>query len=147
LAAVERWAVALPSVEFLIVGPNDIGMRSSVPNIKIEGPVPNLELPALLATARFGIIPFKMNDLTQGIHPLKLYEYLASGCLVLSAQLPDVPEIEGAVFTYGSPEEGIAVLEENMARKVDREYLHNIAIAQSWAHRVDDVAGQLGVEL
>lgn len=147
LAAVERWAGALPNVEFLIVGPNDIGIQSSEPNVKIMGPVPSEEVPALLATARFGIIPFKMNDLTQGIHPLKLYEYLASGCMVLSVRLPDVSEIEGAVFTYESPDEGIDILEENLTRKVDREYLHNIAVAQSWAHRVDDVAGQLGVEL
>ena len=147
LAAVERWAVALPSIEFLIVGPNDIGMRSSVPNIKIMGPVPSLELPTLLATARFGIIPFKMNDLTQGIHPLKIYEYLASGCMVLSARLPDVPEIEGAVFAYDTPEEGTAVLEENWTRKVDRKILRSVAVTESWSKRVDDVAAQLGVEL
>ncbi len=145
LAAVELWAEALPHVEFLIVGPNDTGMHSSVPNLKFVGPVPSLELPALLATAGFGIIPFKMNDLTEGIHPLKLYEYLASGCMVLSAQLPDIREIEGAVFTYRDPEEGIAILEENLKRTVDRGRLHRIAVAQNWADRVDDVASQLGI--
>ena len=147
LETVEHWAQALPDVEFLVVGPNEEGMRSSLPNLIFSGPVPDSELPALLAAARFGIIPFKLNDLTRAVHPLKLYEYLAAGCQVLSAKLPDVREIPGAVFTYAKPSDGIEILKNNLDRRVDREMLRNIAIAHSWARRVDNLAGHLGFQI
>ena len=42
------------------------------------------ELPAFLQYADCAIIPFKMNDLTASIYPLKVNEYLASGIPVVS---------------------------------------------------------------
>ena len=51
-------------------------------------------------TAHVGIIPFKINQLTLGCSPLKVFDYLAAGLPVVSSaliQLKDYP-----YFHYGT---------------------------------------------
>lgn len=47
-------------------------------------------LAALLGSAQIGLIPYVLNDSTNGVFPLKLYEYLAAGLRVVSTPIPSV---------------------------------------------------------
>jgi hypothetical protein len=49
-------------------------------------------MPAFAASLDVGMVPFRnpqSGDLLGGISPIKLYEYLAAGTLVISAPMPD----------------------------------------------------------
>lgn len=145
--AVETWARALPDVEFRIVGPNGAGLSSKLPNLSYPGPMPYEELPELLSQARCGLIPFRLDDLTRGVHPLKLYDYLAHGCPVLSAALPEVTPDERGVSVYHSAEEGIDVLRREMERPrplEERLALRQLARDNRWERRLDVALDLLG---
>ena len=37
-----------------------------------------------------GIIPFKINKFSESLNPLKLYEFMAMGCPVISTDIPEL---------------------------------------------------------
>lgn len=147
LPVVERWARGLPDVTFDIVGPNRLGLASELPNVRFLGPVRYDQVPELLLGARCGIIPFRIQRLTRGVHPLKLYEYLAAGCTVLSADLPEVHADGRAVFKYTDADEGLVMLQEVLERPVDRAALRRRVLDEGWDRRLDRVGELLGCRL
>ena len=143
LPAVEHWARALPTTEFVIAGPVSARLSPTAPNVRFAGPIPYEDVPDLLARARAGVIPFRRNELTDGIHPLKLYEYLAAGCPVVSVDLPEVREVPGAVWKYRTPAEGLAQLRRCLAYSPDRLQLHALAAESSWSRRLAPLLARL----
>jgi len=139
LKTVEIWARALPAVRFELVGPNPLSLRSSLPNVHFPGPIPYGAIPQLLAGARVGIIPFQVTPLTLGVHPLKMYDYLAAGCPILCADLPEVAEDSRGVFKYRHPEEGLGCLRRILDGTFDPEALREIARANSWPKRLETI--------
>jgi teichuronic acid biosynthesis glycosyltransferase TuaH len=51
------------------------------------------ELAKVAGQCTVGLVPYALNSYTQGVSPLKCYEYLASGLTVVSTQLPEVQRI------------------------------------------------------
>lgn len=92
-------ARARPDDVFLFVGPRaaDMGRLEAVPNVRLLPPVPYAELPCLASGFDVAWLPYRINALTVNIHPLKLKEYLALGCPVLSTPLPEVADLAGHV--------------------------------------------------
>ena len=146
LEAIELWARSLPDVEFVLAGPKLEGLDSSLANVTFLGPVPYDLVPQLLLRASCGIIPFRVDRLTVAAHPLKLYEYLACGCPVLSADLPEVRSGSG-IFKYRDPGEGLDLLRRILATPVDRAALRRRVLDEGWNRRIDRVAEMLECQL
>jgi glycosyltransferase involved in cell wall biosynthesis len=93
---VERLAAALPEVSFVIIGPYGdalAGRGPPPPNLHYLGPRPYASIPAYLAGARVGLIPFRRNGMeafVDDINPLKLYEYMAAGLAVVTTPIAQV---------------------------------------------------------
>lgn len=66
-----------------------------LPNVHVLGPRPIEQLGNYLHAFDLGIIPFVKNDLTAGIYPLKINEYLALGLPVVSTHFADLSDFEG----------------------------------------------------
>lgn len=60
------------------------------PAVHALGPKAHAELPAYLRHCQVALIPFLVNDHTRGSLPLKLWEYLAAGLLVVARSLPNL---------------------------------------------------------
>ena len=58
---------------------------------------PPAELAHLYRQCTVGLIPYVVNDYTQGVSPLKTYEYLAAGLCVVSTGVPSVSPVAGDV--------------------------------------------------
>jgi len=87
VAAVARTS---PNALIWLIGHCSAPPPCSLPtNIVLEGFVPYEELPARYASFDLSIIPFKGKKLLQGVSPIKLYEYLAAGKLVVATSMPD----------------------------------------------------------
>jgi glycosyltransferase involved in cell wall biosynthesis len=56
------------------------------------------ELPEYINNFNVGLIPFKVNALTQSVNPIKLFEYLAAGVPVVSSPLEEVLEFSDIVY-------------------------------------------------
>ena len=153
--AVARWfdfdlfeavAGSLPGYEFVIVGPvdEDADERArafeSLPNVHVIGAVPSDEIPQYVASFDAGIIPFVVDELTRGVSPLKMYEYLAARVPVVSTPLP-VCEAHPVVRTASTPEAFAAELVKAMERRTDAfdEAADTAADAASWDNRISAV--------
>jgi glycosyltransferase involved in cell wall biosynthesis len=89
-----EWSIAL-------VGPvgsgdprTDVSALRAAPNIHLLGWRPHHGLPAVLRGADIGLIPYAINELTAGVFPMKVYEYLAAGLPVIATPLPSLDGVE-----------------------------------------------------
>jgi glycosyltransferase involved in cell wall biosynthesis len=93
VALVRRVARRLPNWRFTLIGEADRRMAEGLGmagNVHLVGEVHYKDLPVYLARASAAIIPFKINSLTEGVNPVKVYEYLAAGRPVVATALPEL---------------------------------------------------------
>jgi glycosyltransferase involved in cell wall biosynthesis len=98
----------LPEINFLIAGgdPSDVdGLRTTVEsrhlgNLLLTGFVPNADLPRFQAACEVLLMPYQMKvagssggDISRYLSPMKLFEYLACGRVILSSDLPVLREV------------------------------------------------------
>ncbi|KAI3473604.1 hypothetical protein Pfo_031563 [Paulownia fortunei] len=96
------------------------------------------ELADLFSGCSVGLIPYRINAYTQGVYPLKVWEYLAAGLSVISTELPSMEdESDGEdVFVARGVEafkERLAALEES--DELDRRRRSRKAAAHGWVER------------
>jgi glycosyltransferase involved in cell wall biosynthesis len=96
-----------PQWEIVLVGPVLLGVEdrvktlTSLPNVFHLPAVSYDKLPGVLAQFTVGLIPFRYNELTRGVNPNKMYEYLANGLPVVttrfSTEVAKYPDVVKAV--------------------------------------------------
>lgn len=116
--ALEPWVDLGPMVEaarrsgiaaFTVVGEGSSKERlldPSIPpgRIRFLGRVPFGEIPGLLEEHDLGIVPFRVDPLTDAASPLKLFDYWERGLPVLSTPTREMRETGGAWFYRDSRE-------------------------------------------
>lgn len=82
----------LPAVRLTFIGPNFGLDRPSLhrSNITYLGHHDYDKLPSLMECFDTLLIPFKLNEMTRGVSPIKFWEYLATGKPIISTALPEV---------------------------------------------------------
>jgi glycosyltransferase involved in cell wall biosynthesis len=112
-----------------------------IPGIRYEGEVPHAELPAALASVDAFVLPYKVNDLTQGIAPAKTYECLATGKPVVAAPLPALEELTGFVYLAEAPEDYVEVLRSMGDLETNEKRRARIELARknSWEARFREI--------
>jgi glycosyltransferase involved in cell wall biosynthesis len=139
-AMVAAAARALPEGSFVLIGPvdTDVSLLESLPNVHLIGRRDYRELPAYLKGFDVATIPFKINELTLGVNPVKLYEYLAAGLPVVSAGLPEVEPFAPLVEIARTPAEFAATVLSAVPQKNSPEKVAarlEAARQHSWAAR------------
>ncbi len=129
---------------FVMVGPTPIDKilldeLKSFSNIVFTGKKDITELPVYLHFAQCAIIPFKCNQLTKSIYPLKVNEYLASGKPVVSTAFSDdIVDFQDVIEICTDPadfSEGItrALKDHSSERQINRVH---VAESNTWEARV-----------
>lgn len=86
---------------FVLVGPVDQRVRSEMsrlaelPNIEHVPEQPGDLIPTFVRGFEVGLVPFVVNEMTRGVTPLKMYEYMACGIPVVATPLPACVEHPG----------------------------------------------------
>jgi glycosyltransferase involved in cell wall biosynthesis len=137
-----------PQWSFGLVGPvgpgdprTDVSALAAEPNVHLLGARRYDELPGVLRGADAGLIPYARNELTDGIFPMKVYEYLAAGLPVVATELPSIAGVAGVARASNAA--GIAALldeqlaHDDPARRVERS---RAADAHSWDTRLAEIA-------
>lgn len=79
------------------------GQLSSFDNVRLLGSQPPGSLPGFVQHFDLGIIPFLDNELTAGIYPLKVNEYLAMGKPVVATPFGDMSDFRRHIQLAGNP--------------------------------------------
>ena len=123
-------AVRLRRCHFVFVGAlgrlddetaRSVDQLKALPNAHFLGFKPYGELPPYGGHMDVNLLAYRVSEevWTEGIYPLKLHEYLATGKPVVSADLPSVRPFRDVVRIVSSPEEWAAALEAELACKSD----------------------------
>ncbi|MEQ9099916.1 MAG: glycosyltransferase [Imperialibacter sp.] len=109
------------------------------PRIHFTGSCNHEEAPSVMARFDVAIIPFKCDEVSQGIYPLKLYEYLAAGKPVVSTNFnPEVLDSLGEVVEIGlTPEDFADKVLKAYASDDDEKQKQRALVASknTWTHR------------
>jgi glycosyltransferase involved in cell wall biosynthesis len=135
----------LPESNSVIVGPvhPDVAGRLNesrkFANLHVLGSRAHADIPAYLAAASTGIIPFIRNRLTEGVNPVKLYEYAAAGIpVVTTAFSDDLEAFRDVAFiarTHGSFIADLRTALRGGARVPDAGRLRQFARENDWDRR------------
>lgn len=150
IGAVSQWMeqdmlVALaqkhPDWSVVLVGPvdTDVGRMEALPNVYLLGKRDYKVLPGYLKAFDVAVIPFKINDLTIGVNPVKLYEYLAAGKPVVSSTLPEVRPFVPTVQLADTPEDFVAQVEKAVLDNSPAAVAQRVTLAEenSWENRAE----------
>ena len=132
-----RWSIVL-------VGPAradmDLSPLKRFPNVHVMGNRPIADLPAYLKAFDVAFVPYKVNEATRNIYPLKLQEYLASGKPVVSEALPSMLPYCDVASIADSLDDFVLKVEQCMKEDSPRKRAARqmVARANSWEQRVEE---------
>jgi glycosyltransferase involved in cell wall biosynthesis len=136
-------SLARPDWTFVLVGPVTIDLSPirNLPNVKILGPRPYLDLPAYLAAMDLGLIPFQRDLVTYHADPIKAYEYLAAGLPVVATDLPALRRLDHVVRLADSTRAFLDQIQAALVegRDVRSDERRAEAGRHSWASRFEQV--------
>ncbi len=117
---------------------------SDHPRVRFAGSFKHEEAPSVVRRFDVAIIPFKNDEVSRGIFPLKLYEYLAAGKPVVSTNFnPDIlSELHHVVHVAESSEEFAKAVLLAYATDSEEKIKERIAIASQ--HTWETRAAQFG---
>ncbi|WP_394278582.1 glycosyltransferase, partial [Microbacterium sp.] len=137
-AQLDAWARAHADVRFVVAGPAAAPAVALPGNVELLGAVPYDRLPALLQSARVGLLPLSDDPLNAGRSPMKRYEYLAAGLAVVSRETPGIRSEESAgLFAYDDPDAAARALERALAFTSPNTAGVARAAAESWEAKTD----------
>jgi teichuronic acid biosynthesis glycosyltransferase TuaH len=110
------------------------------PNVYLTGAVPYADMPAVLKGFDVSMIPFKKDEFSATIFPLKLFEYLGAGKPVIATDFnPDLKEYTAEAVTYCSDATSFsAAISKALKEQDDKVKEHRLAVASqnTWEIRV-----------
>ena len=136
----------LKDISFVMLGPiTGINSRYFLKRIeKLErkyanffylGPKQHKEIQNFLIHSDVAIIPFVVNDFTDNINPVKLFEYVACGLPVIASKTKELNNYLEVVNLYKNKEEFVILIEKLINKPPDRNILINFARDNTWEKR------------
>lgn len=110
-------------------------------NVSFLGQVDYADLPAYASASDVLIIPFKINDWTKNINPIKLKEYLATGKPVVSTAIPEALQWSNLICVASDKEEFARLVDASAGDSAeDRERRLAHVSGLTWEARVDEIS-------
>ncbi len=135
----EKCLVKYPDNKFVIIGPayaqkDKISMlKRKYGNISFRGDIHYNNLPDEMQKIDIAVIPHKVDEFTNSMNPLKLYEYLAAGKPIVTTKVAGTDNISPFVYVADTNDDFIVKLEQAM-----NEYRNNPDILQQTALSLPD---------
>lgn len=137
---IENVIQATPQYQYLFVGrvtQTEYQKRlQQYPNVVLVGAQPPIVLPSWVQQFDVCWIPFIKNELTAGIYPLKINEYLAAGKPVVSTSFSDLTDFESVISIADNVEEMCQCFKLNYQNATKRR---DFAAKNAWRARAQDL--------
>jgi glycosyltransferase involved in cell wall biosynthesis len=137
-----------PDCRVSVIGPVDKAFAqhcAALPNVHLLGYVHHDELPQHLRRFDVALIPFRDNDITRVVNPLKLYEYASAGLPVVATRTDELMHYGDFCFLSPDREAFFANIRRAL-RDVDdvhRQHLRSFAEENTWGQRVETLLASL----
>jgi len=107
-------ATSRPNWTFILIGKVVTSTRviDGLPNVRLLGQKPYMELPGYAKAFDVALMPFVMNELTVAANPLKIREYLAAGLPVVSSAIPEAERLKHVLYVAHSHPEFLQIIEQ-----------------------------------
>ena len=131
---------------FVLLGDSavDLSAYRAIPNMHFLGPKPYAELPAYCRQFDVGLIPFRINELTRAVNPIKLREYLAAGLGVVSTPMPEVRLFDRLIEIADSPDSFVSSVEKLLSSApAERRRRSDAMKTETWPAKAEAIAGRL----
>lgn len=130
-------ASAYPEASIVLVGPALVGPEGlqkikSLSNIYLPGQKPHDALPGYLKAFDVCIIPFRLNELTKSVNPVKLYEYLAGGKNIVTITMAEVEKYDGTIYIARDHDDFIRKTADALRNKPDVDRMKAVVSENTW---------------
>ena len=138
-------SAARPDWSVVLIGPTgisdpstDVGKLRARANVHLLGHRSYEQLPSYLKGFDVAVIPYRLNDYTNGVFPIKFFEFLASGRPVVISPLPAVREYWSSVRVADTAESFVQACDAALAEDdaAARQKRVELARLNSWDSRV-----------
>lgn len=117
----------------------DLSALERVPNVHILGSRAYTTIPGYLKHANVAIIPFKKNEATDAVSPIKLYEYCSAGIAVVTSDMEEVKRTRAPVYVAQNADEFIQAVRRYLKEGYDSAPLIEFGRDNSWKKRYEHV--------
>ena len=141
LELIIKLAQSRPQYSFVLIGQVhgvDVSGLAALPNVHLLGEKNYREIPLYLSHFNVCLIPFRLNNLTKGVDPVKMYEYFSQGKPVIATDMAELAQSTDLLY--------IGTDSDDFASKVDQAIQENdpqlqkrriaYAAANTWTARV-----------
>ncbi len=137
-------AALRPHWSIVLIGEvaTDVSPLADLKNVHLLGRRCYSELPAYAAAFDVALIPFRLNDLTRAVNPIKLREYLSAGLPVVSTPLPESTALSAWLELAADADEFVAACERAMrtnGEEAVRERMQAMA-GETWPSRLAEIS-------
>jgi len=147
LDLIARVARARPEWSIVLIGESlvETGALAAQPNVHLLGRRPYARLPAYAAGFDVGMIPFRVNELTRAVNPIKLREYLAAGLPVVSTPLPEVEAYREWARIARSPGDFVMECQRAVTSSTPRaaDARREAMRKETWRAKVEQISGHV----
>lgn len=130
-------------VTFALVGPIQVNMRDLANHhrVFIAGKRRYEEIPAFIETFDVALIPYRLNEVTRAVYPVKLHEYLILGKPVVATNLPELEQFSDIIWIAKTKEEFTEYIMASLNESQDgiRRKRIDRAKANSWDARINQI--------
>ena len=143
-------AARRPEYSFVLIGSDkDQLLQASglleLSNVYSLGLKPYSEMPSYVSRFQAGLIPFKVNEITNAASPIKLFEYFAAGKPVVVSPMEESQRYPDALIAATS-EEWLEKIDQALQQANDAEYVKHLQVIgqqNSWETRADSILERL----
>ena len=160
-------AAELPQITFLLVGGESQAVQqlqqasADLPNVIFTGFIPNAELPLYQAACDALLMPYYKQvsassggDIARYLSPMKMFEYLAAGRVILASDLPVLAEVlksdNSIILPANNLRSWVVTLAELLVRPEMCGYLadnaRRSAQRYSWRARAEKILNSIGID-
>ncbi|PSV17125.1 glycosyltransferase family 1 protein [Photobacterium leiognathi subsp. mandapamensis] len=149
-ALLEYLAKQRPDIQFYFIGHKECRQAELLQNknIQILPAVPHHQLVNYLQHWSIAILPFVDNRQIQACNPLKLREYLAAGCPVISSHYQAANDYAPPVIIAKTPQQWLDAIDHILQfsseqRALYKQSAHQRVQGESWQQRVEQILNQI----
>jgi glycosyltransferase involved in cell wall biosynthesis len=137
-----EWSLAFVGAEATALGDPLLERLKALPNVYFLGPKPVTDVPRYVSAFDVALIPYRLTEETRHASPLKLYDYLACGKPIVTADIPAVGPYAHLVQVVSEPSQFAAAIERSLAEPKDDRIAQRQAVAaeNTWTQRAAQIS-------